>query len=247
MQFWKYKIYVFILTYRPIIFNQAFIFYNIIYTIYGDDRESEKELEKKKRPLFFKDLQMRHRGFEPRTTWLKVKCSTDWANIPYNLFSYNAQSRNRTSDTWIFSPLLYQLSYLGILERKKLSPYLEQPSGMKTYLQNHILKSIFFTVSSTTSTFWISPRPISNSQLRTLLHFHLCPIYLVVFKGSYFFRMGYLILRGASRLDAFSVYPVQTWLPGRELSSSTGTPAVRPPRSTRTKGSSSQISSAYAG
>ena len=50
---------------------------------------------------------MRHRGFEPRTTWLKVKCSTDWANTPY------AQNRNRTSDTRIFSPLLYQLSYLG--------------------------------------------------------------------------------------------------------------------------------------
>ena len=112
----------------------------------------------------------------------------------------------------------------------------------KPHIEIHLL-----TVSSTTSTFWISPRPISNSQLRTLLHFHLCPIYLVVFKGSYFFRMGYLILRGASRLDAFSVYPVQTWLPGRELSSSTGTPAVRPPRSSRTKGSSSQISSAYAG
>ena len=60
-----------------------------------------------------------------------------------------------------------------------------------------------------------SPRPISNSQLHALRHFHLCPIYLVVFKGSYFFRMGYLILRGASRLDAFSVYPVPTWLPGR--------------------------------
>ena len=28
---------------------------------------------------------MRHRGFEPRTTWLKVKCSTDWANTPYQL------------------------------------------------------------------------------------------------------------------------------------------------------------------
>ena len=26
----------------------------------------------------------------------------------------NAQSRNRTSDTRIFSPLLYQLSYLGM-------------------------------------------------------------------------------------------------------------------------------------
>ena len=117
----------------------------------------------------------------------------------------------------------------------------------QSYLQNHILNTIFFPLSSFHSTFWISPRPISNSQLRTLLHFHLCPIYLVVFKGSYFFRMGYLILRGASRLDAFSVYPFQTWLPGRELSSSTGTPAVRPPRSSRTKGSSSQISSAYAG
>ncbi len=31
----------------------------------------------------------------------------------------------------------------------------------------------------------ISPRPISIGQLRTLLCFHLQPIYLVVFKGSY--------------------------------------------------------------
>ena len=35
---------------------------------------------------------------------------------------------------------------------------------------------------------WLCPRPISNSQLHALLHFHLCPIYLVVFKGSYNFR-----------------------------------------------------------
>ena len=92
-----------------------------------------------------------------------------------------------------------------------------------------------------------NPRPISNSQLHTLLYFHLCPIYLVVFKGSYSFRMGYLILRGASRLDAFSVYPFRTWLPCHEPGSSTGTPAVRPSRSSRTKDSSSQISSAHAG
>ena len=32
---------------------------------------------------------------------------------------------------------------------------------------------------------WISLRPISNSQLHTLLYFHLCPIYLVFFKGSW--------------------------------------------------------------
>ena len=43
--------------------------------------------------------------------------------------------------------------------------------------------------------FWSSPRPISSSQLHALRHFHPCPINLVVFKGSYFFRMGYL--RGA--------------------------------------------------
>ena len=61
---------------------------------------------------------------------------------------------------------------------------------------------------------WLNPRPISNHQLNTLLYLHLGPIYLVVFKGSYCFHMRYPILRGASRLDAFSVYPVPTWLPG---------------------------------
>ena len=61
-----------------------------------------------------------------------------------------------------------------------------------------------------TSFLWSSPRPISISKLNTLLCVHLWPIYLVVFKGSYFFRMGNLILRAASRLDAFSVYPFRT-------------------------------------
>ena len=100
---------------------------------------------------------------------------------------------------------------------------------------------------SLVSAFWSSPHPISSSQLHTLLCFHPCPINLVVFKGVYSFRMGYLISRGASRLDAFSVYPFRTWLPGRRLGSLTGTPAVRPSRSSRTKDSSSQISYAHAG
>jgi len=54
-------------------------------------------------------------------------------------------------------------------------------------------------------------------------------------------------LRGASRLDAFSVYPVRTWLLCRAFGNTTDPPAVRPPRSSRTKGSSSQISCARAG
>ena len=92
-----------------------------------------------------------------------------------------------------------------------------------------------------------SPRPISSSQLHALLHFHPCPIHLVVSEGSYSFRMGSLILGGASRLDAFSVYPVRAWLPCRGVGTPTGTPAARPSRSSRTKDSSSQISSARAG
>ena len=94
---------------------------------------------------------------------------------------------------------------------------------------------------------WLCPRPISNSQLHMLPCFHLCPIYLVVFKGSYNFSLGYLILRGASRLDAFSVYPFPAWLLCHALGRTTDTPAASPSRSSRTKDSSSQISYARAG
>ena len=52
---------------------------------------------------------MRHRGFEPRTTWLKVKCSTDWANIPY-LLSWNWASWIRTSECRSQSPVPYRLA-----------------------------------------------------------------------------------------------------------------------------------------
>ena len=124
-------------------------------------------------------------------------------------------------------------------------------SGLRP--QNHIISNLNNLLcpspdrSSDLQLRWSTPRPISNSQLHALRHFHLCPINLVVFKGSYSFRMGYLILRGASRLDAFSVYPVPTWLRGHALGSTTAAPEVSPPRSSRTKGSSSQISYAHAG
>ena len=59
--------------------------------------------------------------------------------------------------------------------------------------------------------FWLSPRSISISPLRTSLHFHFWPIYLIISQGSYFLKeMGNLILRWASHLDAFSVYPFPT-------------------------------------
>ena len=74
-------------------------------------------------------------------------------------------------------------------------------------LNTEILFRIFYIHSQPVR---ISPRPISICQLHALLHFHLKPIYLILSKGSYL--LGYLILRGASRLDAFSVYPCRSWL-----------------------------------
>ena len=49
-------------------------------------------------------------------------------------------------------------------------------------------------------------RTISTGQLNTLLCLHLRPIDVVVYHGP----QGYLVLRGASRLDAFSGYPVRS-------------------------------------
>ena len=57
----------------------------------------------------------------------------------------------------------------------------------------------------------LSPRPISTRKLNVSLRLHIEPINLVVYKGSYLLKaMGYLILGTASRLDAFSVYPIRT-------------------------------------
>ena len=56
-----------------------------------------------------------------------------------------------------------------------------------------------------------SPRPISTGLLRVSPRFQIRPINLVVYQGSYSLKgMGELISRSASRLDAFSGYPIRT-------------------------------------
>ena len=53
-----------------------------------------------------------------------------------------------------------------------------------------------------------SPRPISTGRLNALLHLHPRPINQLILLGSYLVNpVGNLILRSASRLDAFSAYP----------------------------------------
>ena len=56
-----------------------------------------------------------------------------------------------------------------------------------------------------------SPRRISTGLLHALLRFHIRPINQVVYLEPYPLKeVGDLILGWASRLDAFSGYPVQT-------------------------------------
>ena len=47
---------------------------------------------------------------------------------------------------------------------------------------------------------WLSPRPISDSQLHMLPCFHPCPIYLIVSKGSYRIPPGISHLKGGFTL-----------------------------------------------
>ena len=117
-----------------------------------------------------------------------------------------------------------------------LSP--PDPRGIPQNQICHLFSRAFFQS-------WPSPRPISTAPLSASLRLHSRPIYLVVFEGPYLSPMGGLISEGASRLDAFSAYPVRTWLPSCATGVTTGAPSVRPPRSSRTRGSSPQTSCAH--
>ena len=91
------------------------------------------------------------------------------------------------------------------------------------------------------------PSIISTGLLNTLLYFHLRPIQQVVSLRSYTFQSRELILKRVSHLDAFSGYLFRTWLLSGAPGGTTDTPEVRPPRSSRTRGSPSQFSFAHSG
>jgi hypothetical protein len=94
----------------------------------------------------------------------------------------------------------------------------------------------------------VKPSTISTAQLHPSPDFHMPPIEQVVYLRSYpVDPVGNLISRRASHLDAFSAYPDRTWLPSDAPGGTTGTPAVRPLRSSRTRSSSAQVSYAHTG
>ena len=137
--------------------------------------------------------------------------------------------------------MLYRLRYRGLLDTHVPSkPHIKDLSSVPLDMSKLPLPCPFLPA------YWISPRPISDSQLHTLLHFHLCPIYLVVFKGSYscdgisHLEVGFT-LRCLQRLSRPGLATLPwVWYP-------TSPPAARPSLSSRTKDSSSQISYARAG
>src|SRR5207245_10332551 len=95
---------------------------------------------------------------------------------------------------------------------------------------------------------WPSPRAISTGQLKGSPLVHLRPINQLVSLGPYPVNpVRVLILRWASHLDAFSAYPIRTWLPGGAPGGTTGPLEVCSTRSSRTEVNSSQDSCAHGG
>src|SRR5438552_16522019 len=88
-------------------------------------------------------------------------------------------------------------------------------------------------------------RAISTSQLHALLRFHSSPINLVVYQGPLRLASGNLVLGRASRLYAFSAYLNRTQLRSGAAGATAPILEVRPTRSSRTKASSPQVSSAH--
>jgi len=93
---------------------------------------------------------------------------------------------------------------------------------------------------------WSSRSAVRTGRLRRSPAVHSRPIDLVVFQEpSDPAGHGNLVLKRASRLDAFSAYPFPTWLPDDAPSGTAGTPEVGPPQSSRTRGDPSQVSYAH--
>ena len=119
---------------------------------------------------------------------------------PSIFFLFDGTNRARTYDPLLVRQMLSQLSYDPIqTTQKRLELSTSAVTGRRSNQLSHW--AIFcctyapsklhirnFLTSLPIHLTWLCPRPISNSQLHVLPHFHLCPIYLVVFKGSYNFR-----------------------------------------------------------
>ena len=98
------------------------------------------------------------------------------------LFTFSSPSRTRTCDTRINSPPIYRLIYRGLYYKCTSFSVHSKLHTVSVFILLIFLCHLLMTLPGF---LWSSPRPISISQLHTLPYFHLWPINLVVFKGSY--------------------------------------------------------------
>ena len=105
-----------------------------------------------------------HRGLEPRTHWLRVSCSTNWANGA----KFGSPSWTRTNDPAVNSRMLYRLSYWGIW--KKVWSGQTRPSFLcRRYLSSRAVASqVFSAQMSLTAVFGMGtggPSPQSTPTI----------------------------------------------------------------------------------
>ena len=142
-------------------------------------------------------------GLEPITCWLQISCSANWATSAYILQVtptgiepvlppwkgdvLTAWPRSQKTPPVGLEPTTTRLTAECSTDWAK-EDYSENISSVYISSKLHTNYWLSFHLFCSYHLTWLCPRPISNSQLHVLLHFHLCPIYLVVFKGSYNFR-----------------------------------------------------------
>ena len=184
--------------------------------------------------------------------------SSDFFNFPLSIFNYFVFS-GRKQKNEVGNFLLSQEAALQVPSADtRLTAGFGMFPGIPTLLWSPT--SLFYVSEYNIYSFWSAfkedfpvpyttqkPSIISTGLLNTLLYFHLRPIQQVVSLRSYTFQSRELISKRVSHLDAFSGYLFRTWLLSGAPGGTTDTPEVRPPRSSRTRGSPSQFSFAHSG
>ena len=136
-----------------------------------------------------------HQGLEPGTPWLRVRCSTNWANGAYFFYETDKSeirllsvSRLKSSSFLTFRSRALRYLDVPFVVRLKRS-LLPHPFGQVPWKLNkvEINQRSKYWLTKVHLFVWSSPRPISTAKLNASRHWHTQPINLVVIKGSYSF------------------------------------------------------------
>ena len=119
-------------------------------------------------------------GLEPTTTRLTAECSTiELSRITLESI-VPSKLHTDLSNLYFRKPVIsIPLRSISMILLRKTAPVNSHSSVNKFPHCVRFHASVFLR-------FWSSPRPISGSPLHVLPHFHSCPIYLILFQGSYF-------------------------------------------------------------